>query len=125
MMMNSRTGEITYYTTYGISEEKAQGIAEGLVQEKEYTASYPLLLQVGGKETYFMLMRDKKENLVGYAFVSYKDYTKAAVSTSLLEAQANYVKALASGSNSKALDETSIAKKSGTISNAIGSLATS
>lgn len=117
MMMNSRTGEIAYYTTYGISEEKAQGIAEGLVQEKEYTASYPLLLQVGGKETYFMLMRDKKENLVGYAFVSYKDYTKAAVSTSLLEAQANYVKALASGSNSKALDETSIAKKSGTISN--------
>ena len=116
MMMNSRTGEITYYKTYGISEEKAQGIAEGLVQEKEYTASYPLLLQVGGKETYFMLMRDKNENLVGYAFVSYKDYSKAAVSTSLLEAQANYVKALASGNSANALDETNVAVTKGTVS---------
>lgn len=105
MMMNSRTGEIEYHVTYGISEDKAQSVAEGLVQEKGYTASYPLLLKVGNQETYFMLMRDASENLVSYAFVSYKDYTKAAVANSLLEAQATYVKAFATDRSSSVLDE--------------------
>jgi len=93
MMMNCRTGEIEYHVTYGISENRAITVAQGKVQEKEYSASYPLLLMISGEETYFMLMRDKNNNLVGYAFVNYKDYTKSAVNESLLTAQADYIKA--------------------------------
>jgi len=104
IMMNCRTGEIKYYVTYGISEEKAMGVAEGRVQEKGYNASYPLLLMVSGQETYFMLMRDEANNLCGYAFVSYKDYTKAAVSETLSTAQAQYIKAVSTSNSADVLD---------------------
>lgn len=106
IMMNSRTGELKLYRTYGISESKAQGVAEGKVQEKEYTAGYPLLLKVAGEETFFSIMRDKNENLVGYAFVSYKDYTKVAVADNLKDVQSQYIKAIAAGSGSDVFDQT-------------------
>lgn len=100
MMMNSKTGDITYYPTYGISEGKAQSVVEGLVSDKGYESTYPLLLKVAGEETYFHLMRDKSENLVGYAFCSYKDYTKAAYGTSIDEAEAAYIKTLGKSAES-------------------------
>lgn len=100
MMMDSRTGDITYYPTYGISEGKAQSVVEGLVSDKGYESTYPLLLKVAGEETYFHLMRDKTENLVGYAFCSYKDYTKAAYGTSIDEAEAAYIKSLGKSAES-------------------------
>lgn len=90
MMMDSRTGDITYYPTYGISEGKAQSVVEGLVSDKGYESTYPLLLKVAGEETYFHLMRDKSDNLVGYAFCSYKDYQKAAYGKSIDEAEAGF-----------------------------------
>lgn len=116
MMMNSRTGEISYYRTNGLSEERAREVAEGVVQEKEYVASYPLLLTVGNEESYFMLMRDKSDNLTGYAFVSYKDYTKSSVASSLIEAQAQYVKSLSKVNSTEVLDESNLTELNGVIS---------
>lgn len=116
MMMNSRTGEISYYKTNGLSEERAREVAEGVVQEKEYVASYPLLLTVGNEESYFMLMRDKSDNLTGYAFVSYKDYTKSSVASSLIEAQAQYVKSLSKVNSTEVLDESNLTELNGVIS---------
>lgn len=104
IMMNCRTGEMKYYKTYGISESKAMGVAEGRVQEKGYKASYPLLLMVGGQETYFMLMRDANENLCGYAFVSYKDYSKATVADTLITAQTQYMKEISATTSADILD---------------------
>lgn len=117
IMMNSRTGEIKLYQTYGISEAKAQGVAEGKVQEKEYSAGYPLLLKVAGEETYFSIMRDQNQNMVGYSFVSYKDYTKVAVGDTLKDAQNLYVKSLASGSHSEVFEESAFEEASGKIIN--------
>lgn len=116
MMMNSVTGEIEYHITYGISESKAQGVAMGRIQEKEYVASYPLILKVAGMETYFMIMRDKTDNLCGYAFVNYKDYTKVAVGENLLSTQAAYIKSCSTNNSSTSLNNTSLLKISGTIS---------
>lgn len=116
MLMNCRTGEIEYHITYGISEEKAQGIAEGRVQEKGYTASYPLLLNINGEETYFMIMRDNSENLCGYAFVNYKDYTKSAVGDTLLATQELYVKSCIGDKSSSSLNNDSLSTEKGTIS---------
>ncbi len=116
IMMNSRTGEIKLHQTYGISEAKAQGVAQGKVQEKKYTAGYPLLLKVAGEETYFSIMRDQNQNLVGYAFVSYKDYTKVAVADTLKEVQNLYIKALATGSTSNVFEESAYKQAVGKIS---------
>lgn len=117
IMMNSRTGAIEYHVTYGISEERAQKVVQGLVQEKGYTASYPLLLQVGGEETYFMLMRDGSDNLVGYAFCSYKDYTKAAVESTLQKAQTSYLAQLKASGSSSIFKEEDLVSVNGTIEN--------
>ena len=116
IMMNCRTGAITYYITYGLSEERAMGIAEGKVQEKGYVASYPLLLEVAGEETYFMLMRDANENLVGYAFVNYKDYQKSAVNESLALAQSSYIKACATTNSASSLNDDVLSEVKGIIS---------
>lgn len=110
IMMNCRTGEIEYHKTYGISEDKAQGVAEGRVQEKEYKASYPLLLMVGGQETYFMLMRDNNNNLCGYSFVNYKDYSKASVAESLVDAQNAYIKSCSQSISADVLDNLDVSK---------------
>lgn len=115
IMMNCSTGEMEYHITYGISEVRAMEVAEGRVQEKEYKASYPLLLMVSGQETYFMLMRDKSNNLVGYAFVNYKDYTKAAVGDSLLTTQADYIKACTDISTADLLNNSNLKQDSGII----------
>lgn len=116
MMMNSRDASIRYYPTYGVSEGKAQDVVEGLVADKGYESTYPLLLKVAGEETYFHLMRDKNENLVGYAFCNYKDHTKAAYATSIDEAEAAYIKALGKENDSDSLDESTLAKVKGKIS---------
>lgn len=116
MMMDSRTGKMTLYRTYGISESKAQGVAEGKVQEKAYKASYPLPLNVAGEETFFSLMRDSNNNICGYAFVNYKDYTKSAVGENLITTQASYIKSCKTSTNANTLDNNSLTTKSGTIS---------
>lgn len=116
IMMNSRTGEITIYNTSGISEKRAMELAEGKVQEKEYTASYPLLLKVGNEETYFLLMRDKNENLVGYAFVNYHDASFVSVNENLLLAQNEYIKACSISNNANSLENETLSNENGIIS---------
>ena len=117
IMMNLRTGEILLYENNGISESKAQKVAQGKVQEKEYTASYPILISVAEQPTYFMLMRDKSDNLTGYAFVNYKDYTKVAVSETIQDAQTAYIKALATNNSSDNLENVELSTKKGVITN--------
>lgn len=106
--MNARTGEITLYLSYGISEAKATGVANGRMQEAGYTGGYPLLVQVGGAETYFTKMRDSSSNIVGYGFVNFKDYTKVGVAEDLLDAQALYLKALATSNSAGILDDSAL-----------------
>lgn len=83
---NLKTGKITIYKNSGISEQHAQDSAMGLVQEKGYDASFPVIFNINGETSYFMLLRDNNSNVQGYAFVSYKDYTKAAFGTTVSEA---------------------------------------
>lgn len=87
---NLKTGKITIYKNSGISEQHAQNSAMGLVQEKGYNASFPVILNINGETSYFMLLRDDNSNVQGYAFVSYKDYTKAAFGTTVKEALVAY-----------------------------------
>lgn len=115
-MMNSKNGQITLYRTSGINEDKAMKIAEGKVKAYGYTASYPILLMVSGYETYFMLMHDDNNNLVGYSFVSYKDYAKAAVAESLHEAQAMYIKSWSNENSAGSLTDGAFDTVKGTIS---------
>lgn len=58
MIANCKTGKVTYYVCPGAEEASAQSSAKGLVQQYGYTASYPVIINVDGNETYFMTLKD-------------------------------------------------------------------
>lgn len=46
--------------------------AEGEVQEKNYTATFPLLLNIKGAPTYFISLKDNAGLIKMYAFIDAK-----------------------------------------------------
>lgn len=82
ILANPRTGKITYYECSGAEESSAQQAVESLVQDLQYTATFPTVINVDGSETYFMLLKDKAGLVQRYALCNVKDYTKAVQSES-------------------------------------------
>lgn len=91
VLVNMRTKETNYYFVPGAEEYSAMASAEGLVQEKKYTASFPLLINLNNKPTYLLSLKDDAGLVKMYAFIDVADYQKVTVSDSSLgiEAAAN------------------------------------
>lgn len=84
ILANLRTKETVFYGAPGAEEFSAMSSAEGLVQEKGYTASFPLLINLEGKPTYLMSLKDNAGLVKMYAFVDVTDYQKVKTSDSSL-----------------------------------------
>ena len=56
--------------------------AEGQVQQMKYTASFPLLINLNGKPTYLLSLKDAAGLVKMYAFVDVRDYQKVVVTDS-------------------------------------------
>ncbi len=95
ILINQRTKDAKYYVMSGAKEASAQASAEGLVQQYEYTASFPLLLNIDGEPTYFMSLKDASSLVKGYAMVNVGQYSIVATGTTLASCIDNYVKELA------------------------------
>lgn len=80
VLVNMRTKETKFYTVPGAEEYSAMASAEGLVQEKGYTASFPLLINLNNKPTYLLSLKDAAGLVKMYAFVDVADYQKVVVS---------------------------------------------
>ena len=93
-LINMRTKEAKYYVISGAKEVSAETSAEGLVQQYEYNASFPLLLNVDGEPTYFMSLKDSSNLVKMYALVNVGQYSIGATGTSLTECIENYLKEL-------------------------------
>ncbi len=91
MLMDTRTGETTFYRISGATETKAMAIAEGRVQNAGYRATPPVLISVGGHPTYFMTLKDSNNNIAEYAFVNVEDFMRSGVSRNIETAQAEYM----------------------------------
>lgn len=94
IMTNLRTKETNFYQVPGAEEYSAMASAEGQVQQMKYNASFPLLINVNGRATYLMSLKDSAGLVKMYAFVDVKDYQKVVVTDSSLgikEAYNNYV----------------------------------
>ncbi len=89
-LINMRTKEATYYTISGAKEASAQTSAEGLVQQYEYKASFPLLLNIDGVPTYFMPLKDSSNLVKMYAMINVGQYSIGAYGTSLKDCIDNY-----------------------------------
>lgn len=68
-IINQRTKEAVFQEISGTTESGAQTSAQGIVSDKGWDATFPLLLNIDGEATYFMALKDN--NVVkSYAMVS-------------------------------------------------------
>ncbi len=76
MLVNQRTKETRFYSVNGAKEETAREAAEGLVQDLGYSATFPILVNVGGEPTYFMSLKNKSDIVEQYALINVRQYNK-------------------------------------------------
>ena len=91
ILTNQRTKESKFYSCAGATEHSAMASAQGQLQHLEYTATFPLLLNVGGQPTYFMAMKDKAQLVKQYAMVNVQQYQIVATGDSVAQCEQNYL----------------------------------
>lgn len=84
ILTNLRTKETVFYSIPGAEEYSAMASAEGQVQQMKYTSTFPLLINLNGRPTYLMSLKDNAGLVKMYAFVDVKDYQKVTVGDSSL-----------------------------------------
>ncbi len=80
ILSNMRTKETVFYTAPGAEEYSAMASAEGLVQEKKYESTFPLLINLNNRPTYLVSLKDAAGLVKKYAFIDVQDYQKVTVS---------------------------------------------
>lgn len=99
VLVNQRTKESIFYPVSGGTEKSAQLAAEGRVKDLGYTATFPLLLNIGGEPTYFLSLKDASSIVQQYALINVKQYNNnkmGANGTDLTKCLASYIDALES-----------------------------
>ena len=84
VLTNLRTKETKYYNVPGAEEFSAMKSSEGLVQEKGYEATFPLLINLNNRPTYLMSLKDEAGLVKMYAFVDVEDYQKVVTTEASL-----------------------------------------
>lgn len=101
-LVNQRTKEANFYRVTGGTEYSAQLAAEGRVKDLGYTATFPLLLNIGGKPTYFLSLKDVTNGsdiVQQYALINVEQYNNnnmGANGTNLSKCLETYINALKS-----------------------------
>lgn len=94
LLSNQRTKETKYYVASGATENSAMASAEGVVQHLQYRATFPILLNVAGKPTYFMALKDNAALVKMYAMVNVEQYRVVATGYTVEECKNNYIRLL-------------------------------
>lgn len=95
ILMNQRTAESHFYSVAGATEESAMQSAEGQVQNLQYKATFPILINVGGQPTYFMALKDNAGLVKMFAMVDIQRYQNVAIGETVQECQTVYTELLA------------------------------
>lgn len=82
VLTNLRTKDTKYYPVAGAEEYSAMDSAKGQVQQMNYTATFPLLINLNGNPTYLISLKDNAGLVKMYAFVDVDDYQKVVVTDS-------------------------------------------
>lgn len=94
ILTNMRTGTTKYYAVPGAEEYSAMNSAEGQVQDMGYSSTFPLLINLQGKPTYLVSLKDSNGLVKMYGFIDVKDYQKVTVTDSslgIIKAKDNYL----------------------------------
>ncbi len=100
VLSNLRTKETRYYTQAGAEEYSAMASAEGQVQHLGYDSTFPILLNIADRPTYFVSLKDDAGLVKMYAFVDMEQYQVVGIGTTVDKAKQSYFEAL-SGENIK------------------------
>ena len=95
ILTNMRTKETNYYLIPGAEEFSAMASAEGQVQQMKYTSTFPLLINLNGKATYLVSLKDNAGLVKMYAFIDVQNYQKVIVTDAnegIIKARDNYLK---------------------------------
>ncbi len=114
VLVNMRTKETKFYTIPGAEEYSAMASAEGQVQHLNYSATFPLLLNVADRPTYFMSLKDASGLVKMYAFVDVERYQIVGTGDTVESAQRDYINKLGSDNDVQIEQET--VSQSGVIS---------
>jgi hypothetical protein len=102
ILVNMRTGAAKYFELDSAEEYSAMDSAKGAVQHLNYTATFPILISVNGKPTYFLSLKDNAGLVKMYAFVSVQNIQQVSVtdaSEGVEVALSNYMKLINNGLN--------------------------
>ena len=94
ILINMRTKEARTYMINGAEEYSAMQSAQGQIQEKSYSATFPILMNVADRPTYFMSLKDNAGLVKSYAFVSVAEYHIVGVGESIEAAKSEYLRLL-------------------------------
>ncbi len=84
VLVNLRTHEARFYDVPGAEEYSAMDSATGQVQEKQYTTTFPLLINLNGRPTYLLSLKDDAGLVKMYAFVDVVNYQRVSVTDAAL-----------------------------------------
>ena len=94
VLVNLRTKETRFYPVPGATEYSAMDSAQGQVQHLKYKATFPLLLNISDRPTYFISLKDAAGLVKMYAFVDVAQYQIVGTGVTIDEARHNYRMAL-------------------------------
>ncbi len=94
MLVDTRTKESVLYRISGATERAAMRSAEGAVQQFEYEATFPILINLEGEPTYYMTLLDRQGLIKQFAFVNVRDYSIVGIGETKNQASSNYVSRL-------------------------------
>jgi len=94
MLVDTRTKESVIYRISGATESAAMRSAEGAVQQFEYEATFPILINLEGEPTYYMTLLDRQGLIKQFAFVNVRDYSIVGIGETKNQASSNYVSRL-------------------------------
>lgn len=83
VLVNLRTKETTFYRMSSAEEFSAMSSAQGEVQEKNYVATFPILLNINEKPTYFLSLKDNAGLIKMYAFIDAQNYQNVSTGSTV------------------------------------------
>lgn len=94
VLTNLRTKETRYYPVPGAEEYSAMSSAQGQVQHLGYKATFPILLNVAERPSYFMSLKDSAGLVKMYAFVDVQQYQIVGTGNTVEESRIDYLNKL-------------------------------
>ncbi|SHH81294.1 hypothetical protein SAMN02745196_01486 [Clostridium collagenovorans DSM 3089] len=115
LLSNTRTGVTTMYKVSGAVETAGMKSAEGKVQQFDYEATFPILINLEDHPTYFTTLLDKKGLIKSYAFVSVSNYNIVGVGETIQQAYNSYIQGLSRDTSSNLTNDNNIVEVEGEV----------